>query len=474
MRFHIGFSKFIRPSLFIRYLGYALIGLLAFLGFNKYANADSVVSNFDLTNYIDNSGGFSYYNNNNGTITNGFNNVLPIIAYCSQSANRNSSYCRSYQQSPYNNYYPITANYDNVFYPLLSVRNGSYNINSFKESYFYVEHSFCNFEDNNSIDIWFDYRSDKISYYNNMLSNSKFNNHFGTLTTLSDMYYFGIDPVYQEPGPTQRWSCNIQYDSVNENGSYIIDRVYCKGIPIGSIDNPVIGYRIYLGNKYAYNLEPQQLVYTGTGTQDIYPSFDLKRTIDYQCLYEESSNPDTPLFPNDGRGSSNINFSEIDNTYESEVPAGVIDTSIFNIPYPNTFTQFLEFPLYLASAVVNNRGQCEPLQINFSSFTQRFGGFNYVLELPCLSSSIQTWFSAKIVNNITLYNLIDMFIAFYLLYLLATRVVVVIDMMMTGQDMTGYLFSGTSDDTWHDNEVISVGKNGINDTHYYKKGKRRY
>lgn len=446
MRFHIGFSKYFSISILIKWLGIAFIGLVSFLGFTK-VNADSVVSNFDLTSYISNSGGFSYYNNNNGTITNGFNNVLPIIAYCSQSANRNSTYCRSYQQSPYNNYYPLTENYNNVFYPILSVRNGSYNINSFKDSYFYIDHSFCNTENNNSVSFWFDYQSNNISYYNDILSNSKFNNHFGILTELSDMYYFGVQPIYQDEGPTQTWSCTIQYDSNNENGSYINDIVYCNGLPVGSSENPVVGYNIYLGSKYAYNLEPQQLVYIGTGTQDIYPSFYLKRTIDYQCLYVEPDNPDEPLFPNDGRGSSNIDYDSISNDGSSAslvIPNDNLYTDWYNdIEYPTSIYSLLMFPSTFMTSlfdyITDTSNTCSPLVINFSSITQRFGGDPYYLSIPCLRSTLQTLLGTTIIGNLTLYALADLLTAFSLFIWLGLKFYHVITEMLSGNSLSSYL-----------------------------------
>lgn len=439
MRFHIGFSKYFSISKLIKWLGMAFVGLVALLGFTK-VNADTLVENFDLTNYISNSGGFAYYNNNNGTITDGFANVLPIVAYCSQSANRNSSYCRSYQQSPYNNYYPMTSNYDNLFYPLLSVRNGSYNINSYKQSYIVVNHSFCDTETNNSIDFFFDYQSEKLSYYNNLLQNQYFNNHFGSLTTLGDLYFFGIEPMYQDGGPTQTWPCSILYDSNNENGSFIYDSVMCYGVPVGTTSNPVVSYNIYVGNKYAYNLEPQQLVYSGTGTKDIYPEFNIKRIIDYQCSYVEPNDPNEPIFPNDARGESHIDYDSISND-GSSASVNITNTDLYvswidELDIPQSLLNLIQTPARIVNIILNNNDACQPLSLNMSSITRRFGGYDYSIQVPCMRATLSRLLNYEMLPNITIYELVDLFTATSLLITLSFKTYHIIMDMISGEDLS--------------------------------------
>lgn len=66
------------------------------------------------------------------------------------------------------------------------------------------------------------------------------------------------------------------------------------------------------------------------------------------------------------------------------------------------------FPLELLENVQDNYGVCTPYSLDFSSFTQRFGGFNYSLTMPCLGPKIQS-----LIGN-DLYNTIDNLTAFSL------------------------------------------------------------
>lgn len=439
MRFHLGFSKYIKPSKLLYWLGLTFVGLLAFLGLTQQeVFASQTFEDFKLCSYVDSNFNVSYSEYRAGTITH--NNTF------SYGSSRISPYKRDCDNEgdPY-------RQIDNLHYSvLIAVGPDTTNTpNTVFHSYkLPINYTFCSdVADTNSLDLFIPFKSKSIASLNSRLSNSYFNNYYSQITSFSDLVSVYVTPHYSndiEPLPS--YACHID---TNDNSSLYYN-LTCSGVPY---DSNVTYYSLDVYNNVYQTFENKDNVFyvnstMGYSSYNIGPYIALNKYIDYQCSYVEPVQPDQPLFEEDGTGNSNIEVYDCSNENGMcvDVPNNTIPNFI-HLVYPNTFTQFLQMPLYLASALVNNHDTCNPIRIDFSSLTRRFGGSNYVLTLPCLSQTLQNVFSYQVLPNVTMYNLIDMFIAFYLFYLLALRVVKLIDMIISGQDLVGFLYSGSEDIT---------------------------
>lgn len=354
----------------------------------------------------------------------------------------------------------MTTSYDNLFRSVKSNTTSKPVLNNIELD---LNDNFCSgINDIRSLDLFFSIKQNTLNFVNQKISEAPFNNHYGQFTNYNQLLSFYVEPVYsgENVGPPVDYACNL---SSNGNDSNLYN-ITCIGVPY---DSNVIDYKIKVYNNFYYSLDNRDNIYYITNENyTFFSRIALYKDIDYQCSTTSPVSPDEPLFPDDLVGSANIIVNDTANGIEVNTN-GSINFDFIHLVYPNTFTQFLEFPLYLANALVNNHSVCNPINIDFSSLTRRFGGSDYVLTLPCLGSTIRNVFSAR-VGNISVYDLIDMFIAFYLLYLLAMRMVQLINMMLSGQDMVGYLYSGT------DQVIGTDGFNPKTGEVIFKKHHRRY
>ena len=455
MRFHFGVSKFIKPSKLLYWFGLAFIGLLAWLGLTQQeVYAETTFTNFNLCPYMlsNNSVSYSQYRGQSNITHNNQSTYQSNFAYyCNRNPNNND-------------YYGINNYYSGVVYAVGINANSNIQVNEVTTAN--INTNFCgNVEDTNSLDLFMYFQGKSISEVNTRLSNSNFNNRFSQITSLGDILAIYLVPRFdnEDTGPLPEYACSIVSDDVDDT----LMEITCLGVPY---DSHVVSYDLKIYNELYASFDNKNDVFYVNSSMSQYDftvlsyPINLNNKVDYTCSYVEPVEPNTPLFEEDGLGNSNVTINDCpnDNGICIDIPYDTIPNYI-KLEYPNTFTQFLEFPLYLASAVVNNHNVCHPIQIDFSSLTRRFGGSNYVLTIPCLSTRLQQVFGYEVLTNISLYDLIDMFIAFYLLYKLAMRCIMLINMAMSGQDLTGYLFSGSegvssSDPIVHNGEVAWKNK----------------
>lgn len=124
-------------------------------------------------------------------------------------------------------------------------------------------------------------------------------------------------------------------------------------------------------------------------------------------------------------------------TEEYDGSAGGHEFDLPNYNYPSTIQGFFNLPIDLLRTIVNNSDTCTPYQINLSSITQRWGGFDYTLTLPCLRAKLQSLLGV-------IYSVIDSLIAFYLFYNMAMYVLQLIDAITSGTDLFSYLYHGAN------------------------------
>ena len=146
--------------------------------------------------------------------------------------------------------------------------------------------------------------------------------------------------------------------------------------------------------------------------------------------------------------SGNVNSSVTDAINDAVIdtltgPEGFLsDTTVPNISIPffqdlvfnsNSIQAILTFPLDMLYIVTVNQGTCTPYSINLSSFTRRFGGFDYVLTLPCIRDKMQT-----LLGN--WYDIFDMLIASILFYYFASNLILKINDILSGADTMPYFY----------------------------------
>ena len=416
MRFHFGVSKRIKPSKLLYWLGLGFLALLGFFGLTDHAFAQTIYdgTSTDLHSYIVNYE-MNIYQKQRGSIA---------------TTNKNFSWSYDRNSGSY-----LSTFYDNAWL----IPSGSYDTRTYFTNYNWtLSTNMCSaVNGSKSMDYYFYVNTYSETQWNTMFAN---NGLFPGPYTATDLASFYIEPIYSSggDGPPVQYACNIE----NITGNDYRYRVLCSGIPVENIT----GYKIYYYNNFWYEAQNQPNALYGGTNQGEQPLFVrvMDATVDYYCSDVAPIGPDEPLFPDDIIGSSNININQGSSGGVAFDTNGSMDYSYIELAYPNTLTQFIEFPLYIANAFINNHDTCVPITIDFSSITRRWGGDYYYLTLPCLGTTIYNIFNVPIFGeSVSLYTLIDMLIAFVLLYMLATRMVILINMLMSGEDMVGYLYSGT-------------------------------
>lgn len=135
----------------------------------------------------------------------------------------------------------------------------------------------------------------------------------------------------------------------------------------------------------------------------------------------------------------NDSINDINDTLTEEYDgsAGGHEFDLPNYNYPSTIQGFFNLPIDLLRTIVNNSDTCTPYEINLSSITQRWGGFNYTLTLPCLRAKLQSLLGV-------IYSVVDSLIAFYLFYNMAMYVLQIIDAITSGTDLFSYLYHSSN------------------------------
>ena len=107
------------------------------------------------------------------------------------------------------------------------------------------------------------------------------------------------------------------------------------------------------------------------------------------------------------------------------------------IPNISGLQGIITFPIDILNTIVANEESCTPYAINLSSITQRFGGFNYTLTLPCIRSKLQTLLGSW-------YEVFDLLIAGILFYYFASNLILKIHDTLSGIDNMPFFFTSSS------------------------------
>lgn len=437
MRFHIGFSKFIKPSKLLYWLGLAFIGLLAWLGLTQQeVFASQTFTNFNLCPYMTGNTTVSYSEyrgQNNITHNNNASYQSGYAYYCNRSPNNSSRY-------------NIIDYYNGIVYAVGVNANSNIQVN--EVSTININTNFCgNVADTNSLDLFFSFESNSFNTIVNKLNQSYFNNYYTIPTSVSDVVSFYIVPRYQnEQLPLAEYTCHLDY----EDNDSVLYNLICEGVPF---DSNVLSYDLKIYNNVYQTFENKNNVFyinTSMGVYDFqavrFPVL-LTHYVDYQCSYVEPVQPDEPLFPEDATGSSNITTSGSSggHCFGEDCASSTVNQSDLFISWINDIDineglqDLLTLPKNIIDVVVSESGSsCNPISINFSSITQTFGGFNYSLQIPCMRTVLSNLLDYEIFNGVTIYNLFDLLMGFGLLIVFANRFHGAINNILSGDSLSEY------------------------------------
>lgn len=177
---------------------------------------------------------------------------------------------------------------------------------------------------------------------------------------------------------------------------------------------------------------------------------------------------DTPLLPNEDvgsnphltnycEGSGGPNFVGGTDSITDQVnqaindtltgPNGVltnpslpdIDNGIFSdLVYHNTgLASLIVLPIELLTTISSDSETCNPLQIDLSSITRRWGNSDYVLTLPCIRQNLRT-----MLGN--WYDIFDTLIAAILFYYFAMNLILKVNDILSGVDDLPYFYESSS------------------------------
>lgn len=439
MRFHIGFSKFIKPKKLIEWLGLIFVGLLAFIGIYNH----EVLAWTDLnSNYM-----YSFTSVDEYDRQNNYNLVTTDLYTCKNTANTSN-----YRYMPSKTENNLTGCLGDYFY--LATTEGTnhrYLLDKFVVNIdaVYSVSTNCSTADDSkqSVDLKFFIQhivtdAQRTSYASLFLLDPDYPQFYKN--TLGFRISAITEVNNEEVALTT--NCNMIPGSYLNNGYSYTNRDYaieCNNVFSGSADYPLkrlemeVMNIIPFNNRYNSTTESGQLGSNSflfiqgknTSTRQQYPT-------QYQC------NSEPPVINGGGWPSEDPNglndiWVDMQDNFDTSIPG--IDTSSFIVALPTTFTDLLTMPLDIVNAVVQgSTGTCSNYNIDMSSIVHKWGNPNdsYVLSIPCMRNVL----SSKLG---TIFTLIDSLLAFYVFYNITMIMIQLINAILSGQDLFEFYFQPT-------------------------------
>lgn len=134
--------------------------------------------------------------------------------------------------------------------------------------------------------------------------------------------------------------------------------------------------------------------------------------------------------------------------------------AVFNLP--SNVESLVSLPIDLVQAIINNKDTCVNYRLDFSSITQRWGGTDYVLVIPCMGDKIN-----NLLGN-DLYNLVDILLCAMIFYAFVMWLYGIIDSMLQGKTLSRSIYFDTANNqtggvSYVDSstgEIIETGRKG--------------
>ena len=132
-------------------------------------------------------------------------------------------------------------------------------------------------------------------------------------------------------------------------------------------------------------------------------------------------------------GNQSLHDTIIDETIPSIVP----NDDFLSQNENNTIMELARYPINLINQILDahESGVCSPLTLNLSSITNRWGGFNYTLVIPCVA------YKARELIGEQWFNVFDLLTACILFYYFVMHLVERFELFTDGVDMFPGFFS---------------------------------
>ena len=185
-------------------------------------------------------------------------------------------------------------------------------------------------------------------------------------------------PLLEQNNSNIQTSCGVLYDNYYYCSAYID-----FSSPFSITLVPTFGYQ----SSAHYNISANfDYTCASRDTQDI---IDNQNQNTQDIIDNQTQNTqdiiDSQHETTDAVEDLNDNIME-----EYDGSAGGHEFGLPEFNYPSTIQGLFNLPIDLLRTIVNNADTCTPYQIDFSSITRRWGGFDYVLTLPCLRAKLQS------------------------------------------------------------------------------------
>lgn len=427
MRFHIGFSKFVKPGKLFKWLGIGFLLLLSLVSCES-VNADTL-NHFDF--YDPNNWGTynailegSYtYAMTTSPDTDIYVSDVPLYQYeiWQGGSLRDRFFCFSSTCDNTQSLFGYTYNASMYNYQGDSMR-------VFKNASFgYSNENYCDVNDykSNELYVYLSYGFD--SYFTSFMNNNNF-----TPGDIWEMKFNAID----SNGDYYVTYCSYIGEQIINSGTS--EAIYnCPYTFIGNSNITVDRYSIDVFNKLSQDGD-----YILSGTYNYLLtnlSIDLINTT-YQC----SSNEPTIDFTTGDLSDpeTEIDWPKLNTGLENGLtnPYSGFDFTPMEVELPQNVQELLSLPLFVVDSIIRNSTTCTPYEIDFSPIVKKWGDLNgsYVLTLPCMRNYLSNLLSTPSFN---LYYLIDVLLAAIVFYNLALYVIQFIDAITSGVDMYTWYFT---------------------------------
>lgn len=446
MRFYIGIGKRIKLKTIIQFLGFAFVALCAFFGIDKItAHAATFTSNgYSVQAYrcdtYDTNEGIDYcapeVNHTLYNATGCNNRTIDNNTYCMFQNSNSTSYFSTFNYRTSGSSFGAQSGYNS---------NTGYRPHS-RLIWNWSQNSFTNLCPNSStITLTFH----AILETNNSLMGSN------VWTVGSKLCADNLNSVTGSIGSCEmyviannrRYTAN-QFSYGNRTGNYNVTLSY----PIStSVQFEVPKIQPFLPTlaseggtwsnaTFNYGLRISAYTCGSTSTSD---NTAVVTAIDgmYNGLINNDNNNTNSINQHIDDAATEI-VDSIDGLNESinddSIPSNVPTDDFISSNENNTIQNLAMYPVNLINKVLDSIGSgsgggssfaCSPLTLDLSSITQRWGGFDYTLQLPCFT------YKAKELIGEYWFNIFDLLIAAMLFYYFALHLVERFELFTDGVDM---------------------------------------
>lgn len=415
MRFHIGFSKFIRPTKLLKWLGIIFIGLLALLGIDK-VHADT------LPLYFTNNATSGYYETVNKVTNN-------IVTYDNVVLDKRTKSYGNYSKTvvALNSQQSSPGLINGYLYNSMS-SNGNVQFEHFQYGYYNVDNNVSCSSSDKSVDFI-------VSYGQQFTDRYQVATYDRNFTNLGELFALNIEAI-DTNGNNYSTHCDFQSGSttVLQNTSdykTVVGSWLCKGVFIGNSNYTINSFRLNVVNKVDLEGDP-----LSSGLNYSYMS-QYSFINDTDSSFSCSADP--PVvdggLPND-EGLNKV-YDNIKQQWNSSIPG----LDFMELDLPQSLTEIISLPIYLIQNIVDHsRDACVPYEIDFSALAQISGDTNahYTLTLPCMRQKLPQ------LLGLTFYNLIDILLAAFVFYNVGLAIIQLIDAVTSGADLYTYYYSRSS------------------------------